>query len=42
MIDRLVIAEIFGEAIRLDAEIAQTRVPNLALTKLWHGEAARV
>src|SRR5690606_7350307 len=30
-IDRLVIAEIFGEAVRLDAEIAQNPVPDLPL-----------
>ena len=42
IVDRLVIAEIFGEAICLDAEIAQTSAPDLRIRKLWHGQAVAV
>jgi len=42
IVDRLEIAEIFGEASRLDAEIVQASVPDLIVRKLWHGRTARV
>jgi len=42
MIDRLEIAEIFGEAARLDAEVVQMLVPDRRLRGLWHGAVARV